>query len=64
MLIVAYVWRCLELSKIHRINHIRFVQPKGIKGFSSQYARTYLFHNITKLSTFLHTHKNTHILSQ
>ena len=49
------------MSLTHRIKHTRFVQPKGIKGFSPEYMRS--FHNIVKLSTFLCTHKYTHVFS-
>ena len=49
------------MSRTRRIKHTRFVQPKAIKDFSSKYTRS--FHNIAKLSIFLHTHKNTCIFS-
>ena len=39
--IVAYVWRCREMSRAHRIKQTRFVQPKGIKGFSSEYTKSF-----------------------
>ena len=49
------------MSRTHRIKHTRFVNQKGLKVFHQNIRG--LFHNIAKLFTLLHTHKNTHIFS-
>ena len=58
MFIVAYVWRCRDMSMTHKI---KYFNQMGLKVFHQNIRR--LFDSITKLSTFLHTQKNTHAFS-
>ena len=39
--IVAYVWKCQKMSRTHRIMQAKFFQSKVIKGFSSEYTRSF-----------------------
>ena len=42
--VVAYVWRCREMTRTNWIKNARFVQSKGSKSFSSKYASSFAWH--------------------